>query len=100
MARKKPKKLTVSVDIDLSVTAYANARMQYDTKKSSATKEKKTIEASGMALANAEKKTATALKGLAVNATMQKARKTYSYLREHPAPATHIRTSLRWVTEG
>ena len=74
---KKPKKQTVSVDVDLSLTAYANARVQYDTKKSSATKEKKTIEASGMALANAEKKTATALKGLAVNATMQKARKTY-----------------------
>jgi hypothetical protein len=75
--RGKGKPRTTAVDIDLSLTAFANARALYDTKRSSAVKEKKTIEASEQALHNAEMKTTAALKQVQVQAKMQKSRKTY-----------------------
>ncbi|KAI2261284.1 hypothetical protein LOZ09_001382 [Ophidiomyces ophidiicola] len=51
-----PKSEILSVDIDLGITPWANARQYYDQKKSAAVKEDKTIKASKKALKSAEKK--------------------------------------------
>lgn len=77
---KKPregKRRSTIVEIDLSMSAFANARALYDTKRGSAIKEKKTIEASEQALKNAEMKTSVALKQVQVVSKMLKTRKTY-----------------------
>ena len=67
----------MNIDIDLSLSAYANSRKYFDKKKLAAKKEQKTIEASGMALKSAEKKTKETLKEVAMAATINKTRKTY-----------------------
>ncbi|XP_033735846.1 nuclear export mediator factor Nemf-like [Pecten maximus] len=69
----KPQK----IDIDLSVSAYANSRKFFDKKKQAAKKEKKTIDASAKALKSAEKKTKETLKEVATAASINKTRKTY-----------------------
>eukprot|EP00042_Codosiga_hollandica_P058711 m.889321 g.889321 ORF g.889321 m.889321 type:complete len:1153 (-) comp59941_c0_seq5:1399-4857(-) len=74
---KKPKTQSFPVDIDLSLTAYANSRKYFDQKRAAAQKQQKTIEASSKALKNAERKTHQALKEVAVHATITKARKPY-----------------------
>jgi predicted ribosome quality control (RQC) complex YloA/Tae2 family protein len=65
------------VDIDLGLSAYANARSFYDQKRFAAKKEQKTLEASGKALKAAEKKTRQTLKEVAVSTSIQKARKIF-----------------------
>lgn len=67
----------MNIDIDLSLSAYANSRKFFDMKKLAAKKEQKTIEASGMALKSAERKTKETLKEVAMAATINKTRKTY-----------------------
>ena len=67
----------VKVDIDLGLTAFANARRYYDMKRTAAKKEHKTIESSGKALKSAEKKTKQTLKDVATAVSINKARKTY-----------------------
>ncbi|CAH1790707.1 unnamed protein product [Owenia fusiformis] len=65
------------IDIDLALSAYANARKYFDKKRFAAKKEQKTIEASTKALKNAEKKTKETLKEVSTIATINKARKVY-----------------------
>ncbi|XP_035449227.2 ribosome quality control complex subunit NEMF homolog [Spodoptera frugiperda] len=65
------------VDIDLSLTAYANARRYYDQKRNAAKKQQKTIESAGKALKSAERKTKQTLKEAHTVSNIIKARKTY-----------------------
>merc|ERR1719225_713017 len=65
------------IEIDLSLTAQANARKYFVQKKSAAVKERKTLESGGVALKSAEKKTKAALKEMAKISTIIKARKVY-----------------------
>ncbi|XP_062863885.1 ribosome quality control complex subunit NEMF-like [Trichomycterus rosablanca] len=71
--RNKP----VLVDVDLSLSAYANAKKYYDHKRSAAKKEQKTVEAAEKAFKSAEKKTKQTLKEVQTVTTIQKARKVY-----------------------
>ena len=75
--KKKDKAKEHLVDIDLGLTAQANARKYFVQKKSAAVKERKTLESGGVALKSAEKKTKAALKEMAKISTIIKARKVY-----------------------
>ncbi|XP_076834269.1 ribosome quality control complex subunit NEMF isoform X2 [Brachyhypopomus gauderio] len=74
---KVQKNKPVLVDVDLSLSAYANAKKYYDHKRSAARKEQKTVEASQKAFKSAEKKTKQTLKEVQTVTTIQKARKVY-----------------------
>uniref|UniRef100_A0A673C8Y5 Ribosome quality control complex subunit NEMF n=1 Tax=Sphaeramia orbicularis TaxID=375764 RepID=A0A673C8Y5_9TELE len=75
---KKPQRnKPVLVDVDLGLSAYANAKKYYDYKRSAEKKERKTIEAAGKAMKSAEKKTQQTLKEVQTVTTIQKARKVY-----------------------
>ncbi|CAH3150400.1 unnamed protein product [Porites evermanni] len=74
--KKKGPKFT-KVDINLALSAYANARSFYDKKKFSSKKEQKTIDASEKALKSAERKTKETLKEVETTTRIKKARKTY-----------------------
>lgn len=65
------------VDVDLALSAWANARKYYDQKRSAAQKEQKTIDASQKALKSAERKTQQTLKDVRTISTISKARKVY-----------------------
>lgn len=65
------------VDIDLALSAYANATRYYDQKRSAAQKEHRTIESSAKALKNAEKRTQEHLKEVRTISNISKARKTF-----------------------
>lgn len=65
------------VDIDLELSAFANARRYYDQKRSAARKQQKTIESQSKALKSAEKKTKQALKEVQTITNINKARKVY-----------------------
>ncbi|XP_055523831.1 ribosome quality control complex subunit NEMF homolog [Wyeomyia smithii] len=65
------------VDVDLALTAFANARRYYDQRRFAARKEQKTIESSSKALKNAEKKTIQTLKDVRTQTTISKARKVF-----------------------
>lgn len=65
------------VDIDLGLSAYANATRYYDQKKSAANKENRTIESSAKALKNAERKTQEHLKEVRTISNISKARKVF-----------------------
>ncbi|XP_053191485.1 ribosome quality control complex subunit NEMF-like [Scomber japonicus] len=65
------------VDVDLGLSAYANAKKYYDCKRSAEKKEQKTMEAVGKAMKSAEKKTQQTLKEVQTVMTIQKARKVY-----------------------
>ncbi|KAI9673939.1 MAG: hypothetical protein M1817_002145 [Caeruleum heppii] len=52
----------ITVDIDLGLSAWANARQYYDQKRSAAVKELKTLESSSKALKSTERKVAADLK--------------------------------------
>ncbi|KAG7224129.1 hypothetical protein INR49_019864 [Caranx melampygus] len=71
--RNKP----MLVDVDLGLSAYANAKKYYDFKRSAEKKEQKTIEAADKAMKSAEKKTQQTLKEVQTVTTIQKARKVY-----------------------
>lgn len=73
LQRNKP----MLVDVDLGLSAYANAKRYYDHKRSAEKKEQKTIEAVGKAMKSAEKKTQQTLKEVQTVTTIQKARKVY-----------------------
>jgi len=70
-----PSELMVEIDLDL--TAQANARKYFVQKKSAAVKERKTVESGSVALKSAEKKTKQHLKEMSKIATINKARKVY-----------------------
>lgn len=65
------------VDVDLSLSAWANARKYYDQKRSAAQKEQKTLDASQKALKSAERKTQQTLKDVRTISVISKARKVY-----------------------
>lgn len=65
------------VDVDLDLTAFANARRYYDQKRSAAKKQQKTIESHSKALKSAEKKTKQTLKEVQTITNINKARKVY-----------------------
>lgn len=65
------------VDIDLGLSAYANATRYYDQKKSAAQKEHRTIVSSAKALKNAERKTQEHLKEVRNISNISKARKVF-----------------------
>ncbi|XP_076637821.1 nuclear export mediator factor NEMF homolog Clbn [Colletes latitarsis] len=65
------------IDIDLAHTAFGNARMYYDQKRSAAKKQQKTLESQDKALKSAEKKTKQALKEVQAIHTINKLRKIY-----------------------
>ncbi|KIW14417.1 hypothetical protein PV08_07200 [Exophiala spinifera] len=69
----------LSIDVDLALSPWANARQYYDQKKTAAVKEKKTIESSAKALQSAEQKIERDLKrGLKQEkATLRVARKQF-----------------------
>ncbi|XP_047201061.1 ribosome quality control complex subunit NEMF-like isoform X2 [Girardinichthys multiradiatus] len=73
LQRNKP----MLVDVDLGLSAYANAKRYYDHKRNAEKKEQKTIEAAGKAMKSAEKKTQQTLKEVQTVTTIQKARKVY-----------------------
>ncbi|MGH0178584.1 UNVERIFIED_CONTAM: hypothetical protein FKN15_078048 [Acipenser sinensis] len=74
---KVQKNRPVLVDIDLSLSAYANAKKYYDHKRHAAKKQQKTVEAAEKAFKSAEKKTKQTLKEVQTVITIQKARKVY-----------------------
>lgn len=67
----------MTIDIDLSLSAYSNATRYYDQKRSAAKKEQRTIESSSKALKNAERKTQQTLKEVRTISTITKARKVF-----------------------
>ncbi|XP_023208822.1 nuclear export mediator factor NEMF [Xiphophorus maculatus] len=75
--RKLQRNKPMLVDVDLGLSAYANAKRYYDHKRSAEKKEQKTMEAAGKAMKSAEKKTQQTLKEVQTVTTIQKARKVY-----------------------
>ena len=67
----------LTIDIDLGLSAYANATRYYDQKKNAAKKQQRTLESSTKALKSAERKTQQSLKEMRSISTISKARKTY-----------------------
>lgn len=65
------------IDIDLGLSAYANATRFYDQKRNAAQKEHRTIESSAKALKNAEKRTQEHLKEVRTISNISKARKVF-----------------------
>ncbi|XP_060516930.1 ribosome quality control complex subunit NEMF homolog [Cylas formicarius] len=65
------------VDVDLALTAFANARRYYDQKRTAAKKQQKTIESQTKALKSAERKTQQTLKDMQTITNINKARKVY-----------------------
>uniref|UniRef100_A0A646QDP9 Nuclear export mediator factor NEMF n=1 Tax=Hemiscolopendra marginata TaxID=943146 RepID=A0A646QDP9_9MYRI len=65
------------IDIDLDLTAYANAKRYYDKKRRALMKEQKTIESSEKAYKSAEKRTKQTLKEAATISTINKLRKSH-----------------------
>ncbi|KAI8580214.1 hypothetical protein K450DRAFT_238706 [Umbelopsis ramanniana AG] len=71
--RKEPSK----VDVDIYLTAFANARKYYDQKRATAAKHEKTIAASERAMKSAERKIKQELKESKITATVSKIRKPF-----------------------
>lgn len=65
------------MDVEIGLTAFANARKYYEQKKTTAYKHEKTIEASSKALKSAERKIRQDLKETKITATINKIRKPF-----------------------
>jgi uncharacterized protein YpmB len=65
----------IQVDVDISLSAYANAQKYYSIKKKSAEKQAKTVEASKKAIKVAEKKSVESLKQQQIKAEITQMRK-------------------------
>ncbi|ESO87754.1 hypothetical protein LOTGIDRAFT_127397 [Lottia gigantea] len=65
------------IDLDLSLSAYANSRKYFEKKKTAKKKEQKTADASSKAFKSAEKKAMKQLKEVATAVSINKTRKTY-----------------------
>ena len=65
----------ILVDIDLDLTAYANARKYFDERRNASKKEQKTLESANKAFKSAEKKARQTLKDSATIGAIRKARK-------------------------
>lgn len=66
-----------SVDIDISLSAHANARRFFNKRRTAVNKEKKTVEVAKKALKNVERQTKERLKEVKVRTNITKARKRY-----------------------
>ncbi|KAF9915988.1 hypothetical protein BX616_004907 [Lobosporangium transversale] len=76
--RHQPKaKSTVLVDLDINLTAFANARKYYDVKKQSAIKQEKTLAHASQAFKSAERKIRQQLQEVRITTSIQRARKPY-----------------------
>lgn len=76
--RHQPKpKATVLVDLDIYLTAFANARNFYDVKKQSAIKHEKTLAHASKAFKSAEKKIRQDLQEVKITTSIQRVRKPY-----------------------
>ncbi|KAF9346640.1 hypothetical protein BGX26_001841 [Mortierella sp. AD094] len=76
--RYQPKaKSTVLIDLDIYLTAFANARKYYDVKKQSAIKQEKTMAHASKAFKSAEKKIRQQLQEVQITTSIQRARKPY-----------------------
>ncbi|KAM4853727.1 ribosome quality control complex subunit NEMF [Thomomys bottae] len=75
--QKLQKNKPLLIDVDLSLSAYANAKKYYDHKRYAAKKTQKTVEAAEKAFRSAEKKTKQTLKEVQAVTSIQKARKIY-----------------------
>lgn len=75
--KSRSREKAVLVDIDINLSAHANAKRYYDSKRSAAKKEQKTVEAAQKAFKSAEKKTKQTLKDVQTVTSIQKARKVY-----------------------
>ncbi|KAG0225379.1 hypothetical protein BGW42_004465 [Actinomortierella wolfii] len=76
--RNQPRqKDTMLVDLDISLSAFANARNYYDIKKQSAIKHEKTMAHANKAFKSAEKKIWQDLKEKRITTTIQRIRKPY-----------------------
>lgn len=71
------KLLPTVIDIDLGLSAYANATRYYDNKRMAAQKQQRTIESSNKAMKSAERKTQQSLKEMRKISTITKARKVF-----------------------
>lgn len=65
----------IQIDVDISLSAYANAQKYYSIKKKSAEKQMKTVEASKKAIKVAEKKSVESLKQQQIKAEIHQMRK-------------------------
>lgn len=65
------------IDVDLALTAYANATRYYDQKRNAAKKQQKTIESQSKAFKSAEKKTKQMLKEVQTVSNINRARKVF-----------------------
>jgi len=63
------------IDVDIALSAYANAKKYYDQRKLASQKEQKTLDSSGKALKSAERRTKQVLKEMTVTASIVKSRK-------------------------
>ncbi|XP_045460688.1 nuclear export mediator factor NEMF homolog isoform X1 [Harmonia axyridis] len=68
---------SMAVDVDLALSAFANATRYYNQKRHAAKKQEKTIKSQTVALKSAEKKTKQTLKEVETITNIQKARKVY-----------------------
>jgi len=75
--KTKTKKEMINVEIDLSLTAFGNARRYHNSRRQAASKEQKTMQASKKALKSAEKKAHATLKEVQTSKLINKVRKTY-----------------------
>ncbi|KAF9354639.1 hypothetical protein BGX34_010898 [Mortierella sp. NVP85] len=76
--RNQPKaKSTILVDLDISLTAFANARKYYDEKKQAGLKQEKTLAHASKAFKNAERKIRQQLQEVKITTSIQRARKPY-----------------------
>ncbi|CAO3640297.1 unnamed protein product [Cunninghamella blakesleeana] len=75
--KNKKENQVYKVDVDISLTAFANARNYYDVKKSTAAKHEKTIAATSKALKSAERKIRQDLKETKISLSINKIRKPY-----------------------
>lgn len=66
-----------NVDIDIGLSAYANARKFFDRRRTAVDKERKTIEVSKKAFKNVERRTKEMLKDAVIKTSITKARKRY-----------------------
>ncbi|KAF9584764.1 hypothetical protein BGW38_005269 [Lunasporangiospora selenospora] len=74
----RPKrKSTMLINLDINLTAFANARNYYDYKKQSAAKHEKTLAHESKAFKSAEKKIRQKLQEVKITASIQRARKPY-----------------------
>ncbi|XP_049948427.1 ribosome quality control complex subunit NEMF-like [Schistocerca serialis cubense] len=73
----------MTIDVDLDLSAYSNARRYYEQKRNAAKKQQKTIESHSKALKSAERKTKQTLKEVQAMVNISKARKVYWFEKFH-----------------